>query len=145
MYDGVAGVYGADVGLVDVVPGVRVAGVDADLFFGGKAVDGNRIASAGVGAGVGGDCAAGGILGGEADKGLDPGSRMADIVADIPIPVHTLCENWDSAIKFARMVRTSSDVRISLKSFFSSSSEEAALTTPERKSSTSTGYSILAS
>ena len=51
-----AGVYGEDVGLVDVVLGVGVEGADADLHFGRRVGDGNRLAGALVAAGVeGGD------------------------------------------------------------------------------------------
>ena len=73
--DVVAGVYGEDAGFVDVVLGVGVVGADADLLCGGEVVDGDGFAGAGVGAGEEGHCAAGGIFGGEAGEGWDPGGR----------------------------------------------------------------------
>jgi len=78
VHDVVAGVYGEDVGLVDVVLGVGVVGADADPVFGGQVVDGDRLACAGVGAGP--ERCYAGVLLGERGEGGDEGAGVAGAV-----------------------------------------------------------------
>ena len=74
MFDGVAGVDGEDIRLVDVVLVVGVVGADTELVFGGQVGDVNRLAGKGIGAGEEGDTASGGVVAGQVSERVDPGA-----------------------------------------------------------------------
>jgi len=66
--DAVVGVYGEDVGFVDVVRrSVGIEGADAELVLGGQVVDGDGFAGAGIAAGVEGDRIVGIVVGEDAE------------------------------------------------------------------------------